>query len=135
MTEIDKLWWRLDGATKSLARKKRLVAEESAYRKGKLPSWDLTDRAYPNVCVEKGATVDYTPSEASTAATGQLYGDLISPAEAEHRRLQAAYDALLEPRAASAGPVVRWGVATPGPPAPVENPIRRLLRSLYYTAF
>jgi hypothetical protein len=140
MPEIDKLWWRLDGAAKSLERKKRLAAEAKAYqsdllKKAQMTNWDLTDSAYPRLLIEKGANVDNGPPQGSTANADLLPRDLISAAEAEHRSLQAAYDALLLPRVTSAGPVVQWGIPTQAPSARLGNPIRRLAPFLYNTVF
>ena len=140
MTEIDKLWWRLDGAAKSLARKKRLAAEAKAYqndllKKAQMANWDLTDSAYPTLLIERGANAEHGSAEALTAAIELLPRDLISAAEAEHHRLQVAYDARLQPRVSSAGPVVQWGIGTQGPSAGLRNPVRRLAAFLHYTAF
>ena len=123
MPEIDKLWWRLDGAAKSLARKMQSS------------NWDLNDCAYAKLLIEKDTGVDDPHAEESAVATAQLYRDLTRSAEAEHRRLQIAYDALLQPRTASAGPVVQWGVETLGLPASAGSPVRRLARFLHHTAF
>jgi len=55
--------------------------------------------------------------------------------EAEHQRLQATYDALVQTRVTSAGPVVQWTVDTLELPASGGKPIRGLVRFLYYTVF
>ena len=135
MTDIDKLWWRLDGAAKSLARQQSIAAEErdrEIERARAMHGWDLTDRAYASMILAKGSSIEGRSAQDAEAKAEQRYRDLVGPLEAEHARLLSAYEALLLPRVKSAAPAVQWGL--PSQPAP-RGPVGRAARFLYHSLF
>jgi hypothetical protein len=140
MSETDKLWWRLDGATKSLARQKRLAGEERD-REDELAKaaqelgWNLADRAYASVMLQSGSALLHGPGQCARVAADERYHDLVGPLEAEQDRLQNAYDALLRPRVKSAGPVVQFIAGTQEPRTPRRNRVGALIWFLYYRLF
>ena len=120
-SELDRLWWRLDGAEKSLRRKNsqpgsapRLVND--------LPA---SDQTFAN---ENGAAL------AAEQTVVAVHADARSRQNATKMRRE--YESLIRPRVKTAGiPVVRWQGGHESPPALAERMSRRIARSTFYQVF
>ena len=169
MMNIDQRWWRLDGAERALARRKRLCISEKQHEiallmerygaRGCEPA--MRDAAHPYATATLSQEVRAAVNAASAEGTAEAshspiakfqgeqaslqqaiaraerrFIDTLSELSAEQMKVQAEYNALVQPRVDSAGiPVLHWRTGNVLPAASTTHFIREFARSFYQAVF
>lgn len=160
--KLDRLWWTLDGAEKSLRRKIKLrgsapklvddfaacdqtLADEIGVSTG--PKRSVADLYADARSWQNANRHSATPGKSSTLdepegkkqqphASGSVPQQAIADADDRLVKMRREYEGLMRPRVKTAGiPIVRWQEGHESPLALAERMSRRIARSAYYRVF